>query len=173
MTEESIQTIEPKNLTDDDLILDVRTNQEHNEQSLNRPHWHIPMDELNIKDFIKNYHLSEKTPLHILCRSGHRATRVAEKFKKEGFFNVKTIEGGILKAKEQGIRLIEHPSWSLRRKLEFTSGVLIFIGTLLSLFISKTFYLVPLTIGFLLMVKSIVGKCFLENLINLFFKDRL
>lgn len=173
MTEENVQSIEPRELKEDDLILDVRTNQEHNELSLNQPHWHIPADELDIKNFIKSYHLSEKTPLHLLCKSGHRSLKVAEKFKQEGFFNVKTIAGGILKAKEQGLSLLEHPSWSLRRKFEFSAGALIFIGTLLSLFVSKTFYLIPLGVGFILMTKSITGKCFFENIIKLFFKDGL
>ena len=173
MQEELIQSIEPKNLNTDDLILDVRTNQEHNELSLNQPHWHIPMDELNVKDFIKHYHITEKTPIHILCRSGHRALKVAEKFKQEDFFNVKIIKGAVLKAKEQGLSLVEHPTWSLRRKLEFTAGALIFIGTLLSLFISKTFYLIPLAIGFILILKSISGKNFLESIVKLFLKDDL
>ena len=173
MQEDVIRSIEPKNLSSDDLILDIRTNQEHNELSLNQPHWHIPMDELNIKNFIKHYHLSEKTPLYILCKSGNRAQRVAKNFQQEGFFNIKIIEGGILKAKNQGLSLIEHPTWSFRRKLEFAAGSLIFIGTLLSLFISKTFYLIPLTIGFFLILKSISGKNFLENIVKLFLKDNL
>jgi rhodanese-related sulfurtransferase len=171
MQEEIIQTIEPNKLEDDALILDVRTNQEHNELSLNRPHWHIPMDELNTKNFIKHYHITEKKCLNILCRSGHRAQKVAEKFKQEGVDNIKVISGGILRAKEQGLSILEHPTWSLRRKLEFTAGALIFIGTLLSLFISKTFYLIPLAIGFILILKSISGKTFLENIIKLFLKD--
>ena len=170
MPDKNIQTIEPNKLDDDALILDIRTNQEHNEISLNRPHWHIPMDELDIKNFIKHYHITEKKCLNILCRSGSRALKVANQFEKEGIDNVKIIAGGILRAKEHGLSVFEHQTWSLRRKLEFSAGALIFIGTILSLFISKTFYLIPLIIGFLLIFKSISGKCLIDKIIQLFLK---
>lgn len=171
MKNEKIKSVEPNKLDENALILDIRSNQEHADLFLNRPHWHIPAEELNIKKFIKNYHLTEKTPLHILCRSGQKAFKTAEKFIENDFENVSVIQGGILKAKEQNLEITEHKTWSLRRKLNFLAGTLIFTGTLLSLFVATSFYLIPLTVGFLLILQSITGKCIIEKIIKTISKN--
>lgn len=173
MQKKKINTVEPNELNKNALILDVRSNQEHADLFLNRPHWHIPAEEIIPQKFIKNYHLSETTPLYILSKSDYKAFKIAEKFIENDFENIFVVQGGILKAKEQHLEITEHKTWPLKRKINFVEGALIFIGTLLSLFLATSFYLIPLTIGFLLMLQSITGKCLIENMIKIIFKESL
>lgn len=65
-----MKQVEPKTLKQGDLILDVRTPAEQAEKSLALSHWRTPVDELNPKQFIKEYRLDGKKTLNIVCKQG-------------------------------------------------------------------------------------------------------
>ncbi len=154
---EKILEIEPKDLPDDALILDVRTTEEHSDLALNQAHWHIPMNEIKPAEFIKNYHIGNKK-LYLLCQRGNRSLYMAERFYEAGFKNVVNIKGGILRAKEQGLSLISHPHWHLKKKTDLIAGLLLLIGIIGGIFVSQTFFLIVILIAFLLILQSIIGK---------------
>ena len=52
----------------------------------------VPLDELKPNSL----QLPKDQPVYLLCRSGQRATKAAEKFTKEGFSQPIVIEGGTL-----------------------------------------------------------------------------
>ena len=97
--------ISPADLKQDALILDVRTVSEHQEASLVQKHWLVPLDKLNASDFITEHKLDGKKPLYILCRSGKRAEKAAQKFKQAGFKKAVVIQGGIIAAEKAGMKI--------------------------------------------------------------------
>ena len=99
----SVQQIAPSKIKQSDLILDVRTEEEHKEVSLMQPHWIIPLAQLNAKKFIQEKKLDGSKTLYILCRSGKRAEIAAKKIRQAGFKNIAIIQGGIIAAEKSGI----------------------------------------------------------------------
>lgn len=105
MSDIIIKNISPKELNKDSLILDVRSDDEIKEKSLDLPFIHEFAEKINVKDFIKKHKLDGKKTLNILCKSGIRATDTAKKFIKEGYDNVKVITGGIIQAEKDGLKM--------------------------------------------------------------------
>ena len=97
--------IPPSELKADDLILDVRTQAEHEESALAQNHWLMPLNRLDATAFIREHQLDGSKPLYILCRSGKRAHVAAEKFKNAGFKKAIVIRGGIIAAEKAGIAI--------------------------------------------------------------------
>ncbi len=102
----AIKTISAEELKQRDLqdgiILDVRSGMEHDEQRLTCAHAHVPLDWVNPAQFMQQQGKSAETPVYILCRSGGRATKAAEKFAAAGYENVYVITGGIMACASAG-----------------------------------------------------------------------
>ncbi|MDD2839622.1 MAG: rhodanese-like domain-containing protein [Rickettsiales bacterium] len=106
MVDSKVQKISSKDLKVGDLILDVRTREELAQKVLSIPFIHEDSAKINIDSCIKKYNLDGRKTLNILCLSGIRATEVAEKFIKNGFTNVKVVNGGIIQAEKEGLKII-------------------------------------------------------------------
>lgn len=76
------------------IILDVRTQVEHDSCKLKHNHILIPLNELNASDFIAKYIKNNET-IYILCKAGVRAMSAAEMFIQAQYKNVVVITGGI------------------------------------------------------------------------------
>lgn len=66
----------------------------------------FPLSNLDIETVLNSLNLSldnEDTPLYLICRSGGRATKAAEKFHAAGYKNVYNIEGGMIRWQELGL----------------------------------------------------------------------
>ena len=72
-------------------VIDVRTPVEFAEVHVPQAR-SIPLDELRPGSLP----LPKDQPVYLLCRSGRRATKAAEKFAKEGFAQPVVVEGGTL-----------------------------------------------------------------------------
>lgn len=107
MKENIMKNVEPTELKNDDFILDVRSNEEHEELSLAHPHWLVELSQLNAKEFIQEHKLDGHKTLNILCRSGRRAVAAAELFEQAGFDNVAVIVGGIMNAETSGLPVVK------------------------------------------------------------------
>lgn len=101
----SVREVSPSELKPDDLILDVRTDVEHDEASLLQRHWQVSLGELDARAFVRKHGLDGSKPLYLLCRSGRRAKEAAKKFKQAGFDNVIVIRGGLIEAEKAGLKL--------------------------------------------------------------------
>jgi rhodanese-related sulfurtransferase len=143
------------------IILDVRTNMEHAGQHLECPHLHIPLDQLNVDDFIQTNKISADSQLYILCHSGKRAETAANQFVKNGISNVHVISGGITACQGCGIAIKSESSApiSLERQVRIVAGLLIAIGSILALFFDAAFVALPLFVGCGLVFAGITNKC--------------
>src|ERR1700691_4696994 len=83
-------------------ILDVRRQEEHDEQHLLAPHEFVPLDQLKPADFMLRRGLDREAPVYFLCRSGMRARKAADLFICAGYKNLYVIEGGIIACAENG-----------------------------------------------------------------------
>jgi rhodanese-related sulfurtransferase len=77
-------------------ILDVRRQDEHDEQHLLAPHAFVTLDVLKPADFMLRHGLDREAPVYFLCRSGMRARTAADMFAAAGYKNLYVIDGGIL-----------------------------------------------------------------------------
>ena len=100
--------IKPKDLDETSLILDVRDEEEHNEESLAYPHILKPLQTLKPEIFIKEHGLDGNETINIICSSGGRASQAAEMFEDEGYHNVAVVIGGMIEADYEGVPIVRN-----------------------------------------------------------------
>ena len=183
----SIQDI-PRNAADA-TIIDVRTPAEHAAAHLQRAHDHVPLDQLNPRDFMLRRGLDKDASIYILCRSGGRASTAAQQFASEGFTNVYVIEGGIISAEAYGEPVVKNEPANdsainvdkaksalngvygklamipLERQVTMMAGGLVFLSMLLGFMDMEIFYGVALFVGAALFYRGLTGFCFGEKII--------
>jgi len=114
-------------------VLDVRTPVEFDEvhvpQACNEP-----LDRLDPKALIDTGQLPKNQPVYLLCRSGGRASKAAEKFHKAGLDNVVVVEGGTLAWIDAGLPVNRGVAKiiSLERQVRIAAGSLVLTGLLLA-----------------------------------------
>jgi len=81
-------------LTEDAIILDIRTIEELNDNAAIPNAIHINFFESNFESKLKD--IDKNNMLLIYCESGSRSNRVCQVLKNEGFENVAYLEGGII-----------------------------------------------------------------------------
>jgi len=60
-----IKQIDARQLKETDLILDIRSHIRHSKIALKYPHWHVEADDVNPKEFIRQYHLDGSKTLYM------------------------------------------------------------------------------------------------------------
>ena len=100
--------IKPKDLDETSLILDVRDESEHYEESLAYPHVLKPLQTLKPEIFIKEHNLDGNKTINIICSSGGRASQAAEMFENEGYHNVAVVIGGMIEADYEGVPIVRN-----------------------------------------------------------------
>ncbi len=105
-----MQFIRPKLLNKESLILDIRTQEEYDEEHLLLPHIHEDMKNINdIDTLITKYHLTNEKTINILCSSGGgRAENIANKLQNHGIYNIAIILGGMDGIKNDNIETTIH-----------------------------------------------------------------
>ena len=94
MTEITVQELKGKKESNENfLLLDVREDVEYMVSNLGGQH--IPLGQLNSR--LKELEEYKKTEIVVLCRSGNRSSQAASFLKKNGFEEVKNLQGGIKK----------------------------------------------------------------------------
>lgn len=130
----SLQTI----LDDQPLatVIDVRTPVEFDEVHVPQAQ-SIPLDELKPGSLP----LPKDRPVYLLCRSGQRATKAAEKFAKEGFTQPVVVEGGTLAWIDAGLPVTRGTGkvMSLERQVRIVAGAIVFIGVVLAQLVDHRF----------------------------------
>jgi rhodanese-related sulfurtransferase len=137
-------------------VIDVRTPVEfagvHVPQAQN-----IPLDELKPSSL----QLRKDQPVYLLCRSGQRATKAAEKFLREGFSQSIIVEGGTLAWIEANLPVTRSSVKiiSLERQVRIVAGSLVLIGVLLGWFVHRGFFGLPAFVGAGLVFAGITDFC--------------
>ena len=170
----SYQTISAQDLerkgTGQGIIVDVRTKMEHDEKHLGMSHAHMPLDELNPRDFMQRHGLDRDANVYVLCRSGNRAKQAAEKFVAEGYNHVHVIEGGLMACEDCGHRVeggqaspmtttAKGISIPLERQVRIAAGLIAGVGALLGLFVHPFFTVIPLFVGGGLVFAGVTDRC--------------
>lgn len=137
------------------VLIDVRTPIEYTEVHVPQAR-SVPLDTLDPKTFINN-----DQAVYILCRSGQRATKAAEKCAVDGFDNAVVVEGGTLAWINAGLPVQRSAVkvMSLERQVRIAAGSLVLIGTLLGWFVNPAFYGLSAFVGVGLVFAGITDFC--------------
>lgn len=151
------------------VILDVRTQDEHNAKSLACEHLHIPLNELTSDELLEKQGLSIDKTCYVVCHSGFRAAQAASQLMRFGYKKVFVVEGGIVSCEECGhflatrqradeVGYIRAPM-SIERQVRIVAGFFVFVGSMLGLFYSSAFTVIPLFVGGGLVYAGITNWC--------------
>lgn len=152
------------------LILDVRTLMEHNEKHIGLPHDHVELDLLDPKDFMLRRGLTKDDHIYILCGSGNRARRAAEKFVEAGYGNIHVVEGGLGACETAGHPIKGYGAGgaksvsagtpvSLERQVRIVAGAMVFAGAVLGMTVNPLFTLLSLFVGAGLVFAGVTNRC--------------
>jgi rhodanese-related sulfurtransferase len=137
-------------------VIDVRTPVEFAEVHVPQAR-SVPLDELKPSSL----QLQIDQPVYLLCRSGQRATKAAEKFAKEGFSQPIVVEGGTLAWIESNLSVTRGAVKviSLERQVRIVAGSLVFVGVALGWFVDRGFYGLSAFVGAGLVFAGITDIC--------------
>jgi rhodanese-related sulfurtransferase len=141
-------------------VLDVRTPVEFAEVHVPQAVG-VPLDELNPQSLLAAGKVQKDQPIYLLCRSGQRAAKAADKFEKEGFAGAVVVEGGTLAWIEAKLPVIRGRSKviSLERQVRITAGAIVFAGVLLAFFVHPGFIWLSGFVGAGLVFAGITDFC--------------
>lgn len=115
-----------------------------------------------LSQFDQHTHLIERDrPVFLLCRSGNRAGKAAERLGQLDYGDVRVVEGGMQAWVSAG-HPVERGSrnvWSLERQVRFTAGLLTLIGALLAWLIHPAFIALSGVIGAGLVFSAVTDTC--------------
>jgi rhodanese-related sulfurtransferase len=140
------------------ILVDIREADERAREKLAGAR-HLPLSKLNEADLA----LHEGKPVIFHCKSGARtmghASRLAEK--AGGACEAFIIEGGLDAWKKAGLPVVadRRQPIELQRQVQIGAGSLAFLGTMLGLFASPWFLVVPAFVGAGLIVAGATGFC--------------
>jgi rhodanese-related sulfurtransferase len=118
-----------------------------------------PLDQLNCASTLRSRGAND-SPLYLLCESGNRAKKAAEKFAASGFEHCVVIEGGTKAWADAGLPVVRgHQKISLERQMRIGAGALVLTGVALGVAIHPAFYGLSAFVGLGLMFAGITGWC--------------
>ena len=137
-------------------VIDVRTPVEFTEVHVSQAR-SIPLDELKPGSL----QLQKDQPIYLLCRSGQRAAKAAEKFAKDGYSQPVIVEGGTLAWIEAGLPVTRSSVKviSLERQVRIAAGSFVFTGVLLAHFVDSRFIWLSGFVGAGLVFAGITDFC--------------
>ena len=102
-----------------------------------------------------------KTPVYVVCRSGGRAKQAIGKLEAAGVTECVLVEGGMMAWQEAGLPVERGESRiiSLERQVRIAAGAMVFIGTLLGVFWSRLFLVLPAFVGGGLVFAGATDRC--------------
>jgi len=137
-------------------VIDVRTQVEFAEVHVPQAR-NVPLDELKPGSL----QLPKDQPVYLLCRSGQRAAKAAEKLANEGFAQPVVVEGGTLAWIGANLPVTRGQSKviSLERQVRIVAGSLVFVGVVLGWFVHPYFYGLPAFVGAGLVFAGVTDFC--------------
>ena len=118
-----------------------------------------PLDQLDYASRLRSQG-ANSSPLYLLCESGNRAKRAAEKFAGSGFEHCVVIEGGTKAWADAGLPVVRgRQTISLERQVRIGAGALVLTGVALGTAVHPAFYWLSAFVGLGLMFAGITGWC--------------
>ena len=147
--------------TDSDLVLlDVRTSDEYAEAHVPRAR-NEPLHQLQPETLIASGTLPYGRPVFLLCQTGVRSAKAAERFAASGLERAVVIEGGTKGWIEAGLPVARAtvPVMSLERQVRIAAGTLVLAGVLLGWFVYAGFFALSGFVGAGLIFAGITDFC--------------
>jgi rhodanese-related sulfurtransferase len=137
-------------------VIDVRTPVEFSEVHVPQAR-SVPLDELKPGSL----QLPKDQPVYLLCRSGQRAAKAADKLAKEGFSQPIVVAGGTLAWVEANLPVTRSAGKviSLERQVRIVAGSLVFTGVALGWFVHRGFYGLSAFVGAGLVFAGVTDFC--------------
>lgn len=157
----SVKTVAEKLQSDTSAVLvDVRTPAEHGsihaENALS-----VPLNNLNPAKCMESYQLCEQSTLYVICKSGARAKMACDKFEAAGINNIVLVQGGTDAWAKAGLPVVRGKKeiMSLERQVRIATGSLVFMGTLLGLFVDIRLTYIATMVGAGLVFAGVTDSC--------------
>lgn len=147
-------------------LIDVRTPAEHAAVHVAGTRVE-PVDALDCRAVLASRRCCGNEPIYILCHSGARAAKAAEKFAKAGFENAVVVEGGTQAwvaagyPVEKGSRKV----LPLDRQVRTVAGAMALAGALLAHFVNPAWIWLSAFVGFGLIVAGLTDFCPMRGLL--------
>jgi rhodanese-related sulfurtransferase len=139
-------------------LVDVRTTAEFREIHAQGAQL-VPLDVLDRKA-VEAARGANAGPLYLLCASGIRATKAAEKLKRAGLDDAIVVEGGTNAWAAAGLPVIRgRKTISIERQVRIGAGTFVLAGTALGRFIHPAFYLLAAFVGAGLVFAGVTDIC--------------
>jgi rhodanese-related sulfurtransferase len=142
------------------ILLDVRTPVEFAEVHVAQAR-NLPLDQFRPAALSGPGEVRKDKPIYLLCRSGARAQKAAQKLSQFGFENPVVIEGGTQAWMDAGLPVERSATKviSLERQVRIVAGSLVFIGVLLGWFVNRVFFGLSAFVGTGLVFAGITDFC--------------
>lgn len=119
-----------------------------------------PLDSLDPRSIVQGRNGRSQEPIYVICKSGNRSSKAAQKFLEAGFDNVVNVDGGTTAWVQAGLPVVRgKKAISLERQVRILAGFLTLVGALLGFFLHPYFLAVPAFIGAGLMFAGITDTC--------------
>lgn len=139
------------------VLLDVRTPLEFGEVHIEGARL-VPLDELEPAAVARDHGAAGACVL--ICRSGNRAKKAAEKLAAAGMTNLHILDGGMLAWSEAGLPASRgRKVMSLERQVRIAAGAIVLTGVVLAQFVSPAFIWLAGFVGAGLMFAGITDWC--------------
>ena len=139
-------------------LVDVRTTAEFREIHAQGAQL-VPLDVLDRKA-VEAARGANAGPLYLLCASGIRATKAAEKLKRAGLDDAIVVEGGTNAWAAAGLPVIRgRKAISIERQVRIGAGCFVLAGTALGRFVHPGFYLLAAFVGAGLVFAGVTDIC--------------
>ena len=155
--------VDIKDLPEDAVILDVRNGSEHSDVALKRKHYLVELPTFDAEDFIRKYSLRGEK-IYVLCQSGVRATKAAQKLEDAGYKNVAIIKGGMAEVSKNSEMVKKRSVMSVERQVRIVAGSLSALGGILS-FVNPYWALLSVFVGCGLIYAGISNSCAMANIL--------
>lgn len=145
---------------DDMSVLDVRTDMECRTEAIDYPYIHVPLHLLDAQKFVTSYGAAlGGKPLYVLCRSGGRARKAADKIAEAGLDDIIIVTGGIGACIACGTPVRKGKTLSLERQVRIAAGALVLAGVLLGHFVYGGFFILSGFVGAGLVFAGVTDWC--------------
>lgn len=144
------------------LLIDVREPNEYNNAHISGA---LLCPLANVKELEPP--CSSDTLVVLYCESGRRSQMAYEILAKQGFRNLKNLEGGIQRWKQMGyaVQGAANAPLSIMRQVQITAGSLILTGVILGFTVNSAFFFLSGFVGMGMLFAGLSGRCLLGQLL--------
>jgi len=139
-------------------LLDVRTPVEFREMHVDFAR-NAPLERLDPQEMAREFQQQSDQPLYVLCQSGGRGKQACEKLAAAGL-SVVNVVGGMQAWAAAGLPVVRgQKTISLERQVRIAAGSLVFLSSVLGLFVHPYFIALAAFVGAGLVFAGVTDTC--------------